>query len=62
MFDLAVVTLILKSCLSHISNCNLLEVVSWMGHWLGSVDMLSHGMTFNLGSGKVCSAAIFETY
>ena len=33
------------------------EVDSWMGHWLVSVGMLSHGMTFNLVSAKVCSPA-----
>ena len=38
------------------------EVDSWMGHWFGSVGMLNHGMTLNLGSAKVCSPAIFERY
>ena len=33
-----------------------------MGPWLGSVGMLNHGMTLNLGSAKVCSPAIFGTY
>ena len=33
-----------------------------MGHWLRSVGMLKHGVTLNLGSAKVCSPAIFETY
>ena len=33
-----------------------------MGHWLGSVGMLNHGVTFNCGSDKVCSPAIFEKY
>ena len=31
-----------------------------MSHLLGSVGMLNHGVTFNLGSAKVCSPAIFE--
>ena len=33
------------------------EVDSWMDHWLVSVGMLSHGMTFTLGSDKVFSPA-----
>ena len=33
-----------------------------MGHWLRDVCLLSHGLTFYLGSVKVCSSAIFETY
>ena len=33
-----------------------------MNHWLGSVGMLNHGVTFNLGSAKVCLPSIFETY
>ena len=33
-----------------------------MGHWLRSVAMLIHGMTFNLGSASVCSPATFELY
>ena len=33
-----------------------------MGHWLESVGMLNHGVTFNLCSDKVCSLTIFETY
>ena len=38
------------------------EVDSWMGHSLRSVGIPSNGMTFNVGSAKVCSPAIFETY
>ena len=37
------------------------KIVSWMCPWLGSAGMLSHGVIFNLGSAKVCSAAIIET-
>ena len=33
------------------------EVDFWMDHWLMSVGMLGHGMTFNLVSAKVCSPA-----
>ena len=33
-----------------------------MGHWLGHVGMLSHGVTFSLGPAKMCSPTIFETY
>ena len=33
-----------------------------MGNLFGSVSMLNHGMTFNLGSARVCSPAIFKTY
>ena len=33
-----------------------------MSHWLGSVGMLNHGVTFNLGFAKVCLPTIFETY
>ena len=32
----------------------------WYGHWLGFVGV-HHGVTFNFGSAKVCSPAIFET-
>ena len=32
------------------------------GSLVGSVCMLNHGMIFNLGSTKVRSPAIFETY
>ena len=31
-----------------------------MSNWLGSVGMFNHGVTFNLGSAKVRSPAIFE--
>ena len=30
------------------------------GHWLGGVGV-NHGVTYNFGSAKVCSSAIFET-
>ena len=30
-------------------------------HWLGLVSVHHHGVTFNFGSAKVCSTAIFET-
>ena len=33
-----------------------------MSRRLGSVGMLTHGVAFNLGTAKVCSPAIFETY
>ena len=33
-----------------------------MGQWLGSVGVQSHGVIFNLGSAKVCSPAMIETY
>ena len=33
-----------------------------MGRWLGSAGLQSHGVIFNLGSPKVCSPAIIETY
>ena len=40
----------------------MLKVDSWICDWLGSVGMLSHGVIFDLGSARVCSPAIFETY
>ena len=46
----------------YLENCKLKEVDSWMGHWLGSVGILNYGVTFNLGSAKVCSPAKFDTY
>ena len=53
----------LKFCLGHISESERHKVVDfWMGHWLGSVGMLNHAVTYNLGSTKVCLCAIFETY
>ena len=33
-----------------------------MSHCMGSVGMLNHGVIFHLGSAKVCSPTIFETY
>ena len=33
-----------------------------MGHLLGNAGLLSHGVLFHLGSAKVCSPAVFETY
>ena len=33
-----------------------------MGHWLGSVGMQSHDLTFNLDSVKAFLPAIFETF
>ena len=33
-----------------------------MGHWLGSVGILNHGVNFNIDSAKMYSPAIFETY
>ena len=62
-FDLALVTLTLKIFSGpYLRNCKMQEVVSWIGHWLGSVGMLNYCVTFNLGSAKVCSPAIFDTY
>ena len=59
--DLAPVTLTFK-ILSWPFLRNMQEVDSWIDHWLGSIGMLNYGVIFNLGSTKVCSAAIFETY
>ena len=63
IFDIAAVALtfiiLYGPCLR---NCKVQEVNSWMGHLLGSIVMLSHGVKFNLGSAKVCSPAIFETF
>ena len=36
------------------------KVDTWYGHWLGCVAV-HHGVTFNLGSDKVCSSAIVQT-
>ena len=33
---------------------------TWKEHWLGGVGV-HHDVTFNVGSAKVCSPAIFET-
>ena len=52
----------LKSCWPYLRICTVYIIDSWMGHWLGSVGMLSHGVTFNLVSAKLCSPTIFETY
>ena len=30
--------------------------------WLGSAGLISHVVIFNLGSARVCSPAIIETY
>ena len=35
-------------------------VDTWWGHWLRDVGMYQ-GVTFNFGSAKVCSPAMFET-
>ena len=37
------------------------KVDTWYIHWLGDVGV-HHGVTFNFGSAKVFSPAIFETY
>ena len=39
---------------------SLLRVVL-VRHWLEGVGVNHHGVTFNFGSAKVCSPAIFET-
>ena len=53
-FNLAVVTLTFKILpLPYLRNCKVQEVDSCMGHWLGSVGMLNHDVTFNLSSAKV---------
>ena len=38
----------------------MLKVDTWYGHWLG-VEGVHPGVTFNFGSAKVCSPAMFET-
>ena len=58
--DLAVVTLTLKVLSgTYPRNSKVQKVYSQMGHWLGSVGMLNHGVTINFASAKVCSSAIF---
>ena len=55
-FDLAFVTLTLQTLSElYLRNCKAYkEVGNWQGHWLGGVGMHRHGVTFNLGSTKVC--------
>ena len=45
----------------YLRNFKVREGEFW-SYWLGSVGMLNHDVTFNFGSAKVCSPAIFETY
>ena len=46
----------------YLGNHKMYNVDSWMIRWLGNAGMLSHGVIFNLGSAKVCSPAIIQTY
>ena len=46
----------------YLSKCKVKEADSWMGYWSRSLRMLNYGVTFNLGSAKVCSPAKIETY
>ena len=60
--NLVVVTFVFKILSGpFLRDCKVKKVDSWMGHWLGSASMLSHGVMFNLGSPKEGSPAIIET-
>ena len=63
LFEIDIVTLTFKilSGLYH-RNCKVQEVDSWMGFWLGSLGVLNHSVTFNLGSAKVFLPSACETF